>query len=78
MQGGLDVGLRMTGRSTPTEACVLSPKACEIHVKLSRDDLARLQELAGESGESTSYVVRALVRRAHFERFGERKVKVAR
>jgi Ribbon-helix-helix protein, copG family len=50
-----------------------SPKDCRVHVKMTRGDLEQLQELAAESGESASLIVRALVRQAYAVRLGMRR-----
>jgi hypothetical protein len=46
-----------------------------LELRIAPDELAMARALAGADGISVSDVVRLLVRRAHAERFGEKKPK---
>lgn len=45
---------------------------------ISEEDMAMLKELSAADDVSASHVVRLLIRRAHVERFGEKKSKSKR
>ena len=57
---------------------VSTAKDTKVTVMVAEGDLAMLKELSAADDVSASHVVRVLIRRAHADRFGEKKSKTKR